>query len=90
MFVLVSNTALHDIDHGAANDCTDVISLIYTTLTLLQRCNFPPLVIMTFYNYNIPSFPSLYDVMLSLTVTFMLFYALPSLLQTLQAAPLSR
>ena len=40
MFVLVSNTALHDIDHGAANDCTDVISLIYTTLTLLQRCNF--------------------------------------------------
>ena len=40
MFVLVRNTALHDIDHGAANDCTDVISLIYTTLTFLQRCNF--------------------------------------------------
>ena len=67
------------IDHRAANDCTDVISLIYTdtTLTLLKYCNliFSPLVIMTFYT-NIPSFSSLYEVMLSLTASFMLLYAL--------------
>ena len=59
------------------------------TLTLLQHYNFSTLVIMTFYNYNIPSFSSKYDVMMSLIASFMLFYALSSLLQTLQAAPLS-
>ena len=65
--------------HGTGNDCIDILSFICTDiiLTLLQHCILfftISIVIMTVYD-KILSFPSLYDVMVTLSINCKFYVA---------------